>query len=148
MKKFWVDFIKRGLAFAWGGPVIICIIWLCLEKSGQLEALSVSTAVWEVLSCMLVAFIAAGISVIHQQEHLPLAMRTLIQMGVLYIDYLVIYLLNGWLSIDAIGIFSAIFFACFALIWLIILLVVKAQAKRFNARLAQRTDLQPPFTTI
>ena len=101
MKKFLKDFCKRGMAFAWGGPVIMAIIWLCLQASGTVSELTVNQVALGIFSTTIMAFIAAGISVVYQMENLPKPFAVLIQASVLYIDYLGIYLLNGWLPTDA-----------------------------------------------
>lgn len=135
MKKFLVEFIKRGCAFCWCGPVILCIVWGCIKASGAIEALDVDTVILGIISSIVVAFVAAGISAIHQLEQLPRSMAALIHMAVLYVDYLVIYLINGWLATDAIGIFTIIFFAGFAVIWLIIYLSIRKSVKKLNSNL-------------
>ena len=133
MKKFWMNFLKRGCMFAWGGPAVLCIVWACLRKAGVIESMDVDTAILAVISTMIVAFIAAGISVVHQMEQLPKGMAALIQMAVLYMDYLIIYLLNGWMPIKAIGIFTLIFVACFGIIWAIIYFTTKNSVDKINA---------------
>ena len=107
----------------------------CLKKAGVIETVEVDTAIFAVLSTIIVAFIAAGISVVHQMEHLPKGMAALIQMAVLYIDYLVVYLLNGWMPIKAIGIFTLIFAVCFGIIWAIIYFTTKNSVNKMNAQL-------------
>lgn len=133
MKNFWIEFLKRGSMSAWMGPVAVCIVWACLEKAGVMVPLDVHTVLMGVISGTIIAFIAAGINAIYQMEHIPLAMAILIHLAVLYLDYLVIYLLNDWLAVDKIGIFTLIFVASFALVWAIILLVTGHQTKRMNA---------------
>ena len=140
MKKFWNEFLLRGMMCAWFGPIIMCIIWICLYGAGVMETIAVTAVVREVLSSMLVAFIAAGITAIHKMEQLPLGMSMLIHMAVLYLDYLIIYLLNGWLKVSAIWIFSVIFVVGFGLIWFIIFLVNRRAVSRMNDRIAAREE--------
>jgi hypothetical protein len=83
------------------------------------------------------AFVAAGISVIHQTENVPKAFAALIQASVLYVDYLGFYLLNGWIPVGKIWIFTIIFVAVFAIIWLIIFLSVKAKVDKMNRLLGE-----------
>lgn len=137
MKKFWIEFIKRGMMAAWGGPAIVCIVWACLKAAGVVTVLDVDTVILAVLSSMLMTFVAAGISVVYQMEQLPKSMAALIQMTVLYVDYLVIYLINGWMPVKAIGIFTAIFVAIFAIIWAIIYLTIRNSVKKMNEKLNQ-----------
>lgn len=137
MKKIWVEFIKRGCLFAWGGPAILCIVWACLKGAGVVESIEVNTVILAVASSIIMAFIAAGISVVYQMEQLPKSIAALIQMSVLYIDYLVVYLINGWLPIGAIGFFTAGFVACFAIVWSIIFLTTKKAVKKLNSQLSE-----------
>ena len=83
------------------------------------------------------AFIAAGITAIYKVERLPLAAATMIQLAVLYADYILIYLFNGWLenSAFAIGIFTGIFIVGFAVIWYIILLVNRHKVAEMNRKM-------------
>lgn len=135
MKKFWIKFLQRGCMFAWGGPVILCVVWACLKKARVIESIEVDTAILAVISTLIVAFVAAGISVVHQMEQLPKSMAALIQMAVLYFDYLIIYLLNGWMPVKAIGIFTVIFAACFGITWAIIYLSTRHSVNKINAQL-------------
>ncbi len=135
MKKFWIAFMKRGMVAAWGGPAIVCIVWACIHAAGAIDTLEVDTVILGVLSSMLLAFVAAGISVVYQMEQLPRSMAVLIQMAVLYVDYLAIYLLNGWMPLKAIGFFTVVFLAIFAIVWAIIYLTTKISVHKLNERL-------------
>ena len=86
------------------------------------------------------AFFAAGITVVYQIEKLPLPIAILIQATVLYVDYISVYLINGWLknAVIPIAIFTGIFIVSFALIWFIVYAVTKRHTKRLNERLGQR----------
>ncbi|MBQ7765298.1 MAG: DUF3021 domain-containing protein [Lachnospiraceae bacterium] len=137
MKKFWIEFMKRGMVAAWGGPAIVCIVWACLKAAGVVTFIEVDTVILAVVSSMLMAFVAAGISVVYQMEQLPKGMAALIQMAVLYVDYLVIYLINGWMPLKAVGIFTIIFLVCFAIIWAIIYLSTRNSVKKMNEKLNQ-----------
>ena len=71
MKKFLKDFCVRGMAFAWSGPVIMAIVWLCLQAAGTVSELTVNQVVLGIFSTTIMAFVAAGISVVYQMENLP-----------------------------------------------------------------------------
>ena len=138
MKKFLKDFCKRGMAFAWGGPVIMAIIWLCLQASGTVSELTVNQVALGIFSTTIMAFIAAGISVVYQMENLPKPFAVLIQASVLYIDYMGIYLLNGWLPTDKIGMFTLIFVAAFAVIWVCIYIPTRIKVAKMNRMMSQQ----------
>ena len=132
MKGFVKEFLKRGMLFAWGGPAVVAFVWLCLDRSGELTAFSVSEAVLGVYSSILLAFVAAGVTVVYQIEQLPKPMAGLIHLGVLYVDYLVVYLLNGWIEPRLVAAFTCIFVAGFALIWCVVYLAVRRNVKKRN----------------
>ena len=135
MNKHVKDFCKRGLIAAWGGPVIMAIVWLCLKTAGVVETLTVEQAVLRIFSTTVMVFIAAGVSIVYQIETLPKSTAALIQMAVLYIDYMGIYLLNGWLPAERIGAFTLIFIAAFAVIWLIIYVSIRMKVTRINQKM-------------
>lgn len=139
MKKYVLEFLKRGLAAAAGGPVILAIIYYILGAIGVVTALTPNEVCTGILSVTLMAFIIAGISMIYTVEQLPLPFAILIHAAVLYLDYLLVYLLNRWIprNRQAIGIFTAIFAAGFALIWVIIYLCIRQNTKRLNAKMKQ-----------
>ena len=139
MKKYILEFCKRGMMFAWGGPAITGIIWYSLFKAGKIESLSPSEALIGILSTSLLAFIAAGISIVHQMEALPKGIAALIQGSVLYIDYLAIYIINGWLGLEKIGIFTLFFFVGFAIIWLSIYIPNKIKVDKMNKMLSSNS---------
>ena len=132
MKKFIKEFCVRGMMFAWGGPVIMAVVWLCLKASGVLRELSVGQAALGIFSTTLMAFVAAGISVVYQMENLPKPFAGLIQASVLYIDYLGIYLLNGWVPVNKIGVFTLIFVGGFVLIWSSIYIPIRVKVAKMN----------------
>ena len=136
-KQFWKDFLHRGLLAAAGGPVILAIIYGILGATGTVSSLSPSEVCTGILSITLMAFIAAGITAVYQMEQLPLPGTIAIHAVVLYLDYLIMYLLNRWIPRDltALGIFTAIFFGGFALVWLIIYQFVKRDTERVNQKM-------------
>lgn len=133
------EFFRRGMLFAWGGPAVVAIVWLILGKTGQLEALRVQEAVLGVLSSTVLAFVAAGITVVYQVEQLPKPMAGLIHLAVLYVDYLTVYLLNGWIAPRVIAAFTAVFTAGFLLIWAVVYLTVSRSVKKMN-RLVEKKE--------
>ncbi len=134
MKKFWKEFLLRGLTSAAGGPVVLAVIYGILGATGTAESLSPSEVCMGILSITLLAFIAAGMTAIYRNEQLPLSIMILLHGGALYITYILTYLINGWLqnSLVPILVFTGIFVAGYALVWLIIYLVIKAKAEKLN----------------
>lgn len=134
MKKFWKEFLLRGLLCAGGGPIVLAVIYGILGATGAVVAFSPMEVCMGILTITLLAFIAAGMTAIYQIEQLPLSMMILLHGGALYIAYILTYLINGWLqkSLLPILVFSGIFVAGYALIWLIIYCVEKAKAEKLN----------------
>ena len=134
MKKFWKEFMLRGLICAGGGPVVLGIIYGILGATGVVEAISPASVCLAILSITLLGFVAAGMTAIYQMEQLPLPIMILLHGGALYLAYIVTYLMNGWLqhSLVSILIFTGIFLAGYGLIWCIIYWVERAKAKRLN----------------
>lgn len=137
MKKYTIEFLKRGLLFSAGGPIVLAIVYACLGAAGAVTAFSPTEVSSGIFSTVLMAFIAAGITVVYQIEELPLAMKILIHGGVLYLDYLVMYLLNSWIprNMTGIGIFTAIFVVGYAVIWLLIYLSIRSKTEHINKKL-------------
>lgn len=134
MKKFLKDFLLRGLICASGGPIILAILYGILGATGAVEAFSPGEVCLGIVTITLLAFIAAGMTAIYQMEQLPLPIMILLHGGALYIAYILTYLINGWLqnSLTPILVFTVVFFAGYALIWLIVYLVEKAKADKLN----------------
>ena len=137
MKKYMLEFLKRGLICAAGGPLILAIIYAILAAEGVTDPLSPAEVSMSIISVTVMAFIAAGITMVYQIEQLPLPCAILIHGGVLYADYLLMYILNRWIprNWQAIGIFTAIFAAGYALTWLVIYLTIRAKTERINQKL-------------
>ena len=137
MKKYVWEFVKRGLMSAAGGPVILAIIYGILGATDTVAALRPGEVCLGILSITLMAFIAAGITMIYTVESLPLLSAILIHAGVLYADYLMVYLLNRWIPRNgqAIGAFTAIFAAGYALVWLVIYLCSRKRIQQLNEKI-------------
>lgn len=134
MKKFLKQFLFRGLICSSGGPVVLAIIYGVLAATGTAEAVSPAEVSLGILTITLLAFIAAGMTAIYRMEQLPLPIMILLHGGALYVTYIVTYLLNGWLqnSLIPILVFTGIFLASYALIWLIIYRIEKSKAEKLN----------------
>ena len=137
MKKFWKEFLLRGLICAAGGPLVLATIYGILGATGTVEYFSPTEVCMGIVTITLLAFIAAGMTAIYQMEQLPLPTMILLHGGALYLAYILTYLLNGWLlnQLTSILIFTGIFIASYALIWLIIYCVERSKAEKLNKML-------------
>ena len=137
MKKFLSDFFLRGLVAAAFGPPVLAIIYWILGVTGAVESFPPNEVALGILTIELLALMVGGMTTIYQQEQLPLASAILIHGGVLYLTYIFIYLINGWLQrqLMPILVFSVIFVTGYALIWLFIYLFNKHRTKKINQNL-------------
>lgn len=134
MKRFILDFLRRGSIAAGVGPIVLAVVYLILQASGEIEALTLTEVCIGIFSLTALAFIAGGMNAVYQIERLPLVTAILIHGVVLYIGYLCTYLVNDWLKPDTIAIiiFSAIFAVGFLVIWAIIYSIIRRNTKKLN----------------
>ncbi len=137
MKTYLKEACKRGLMAAVGGPLIVAIVYWILGATGTVASLSPKQIAFEILCSALLAFIAAGCSVIYTIERLPLFHATLIHALVLYADYIGFYLLCGWLTsaLTPILIFTLCYFSGYAIIWLCVYLSIRRKIHQLNTAL-------------
>ena len=140
MKKFVIEFLRRGLIASGIGPIVLAIVYLILQQTAAVETLSVNQVCIGIFSITALAFIAGGMNAIYQIERLPLMVAILIHGGILYISYLVTYLLNDWLDFGALPIivFSAVFVVGYIVIWAIIYSIIKKNTDKLNKMLKQK----------
>lgn len=143
MKKFVLEFLRRGLIACGIGPIILAIVYLILQQTAAVETLSVNQVCIGIFSITALSFIAGGMNAIYQIEQLPLMVGIFVHGGVLYLSYLGTYLLNNWLDFGAIPIivFSAIFVVGYILIWAIVYLIIKRNTAKLNKMLNQKQQL-------
>lgn len=135
MKQYAAEFMKRGLMASAGGPVVVVIVYKILKECGVMSVMPVDEVFLGVLTSVLLAFVAGGVSVVYQIEKLPILLATLIHLAVLFADYLIIYFVNGWIDTGKILLFTGIFVVGYAVIWLIVMAGVKAKVKKLNQKL-------------
>ena len=140
MKKFVLEFLRRGLIASGIGPIVLAIVYLILQQTAAVETLSVNQVCIGIFSITALALIAGGMNAIYQIERLPLMVAILIHGGILYIGYLVTYLLNDWIDFGALPIivFSAVFVVGYIVIWAIIYSIIKRKTAKLNKMLKQK----------
>ena len=139
MKRYILEFFRRGLC-AWGlGPLVLAVLYLFLP----VEVLTAREVSLGIFSLSALAFLAGGMNVIYQIERLPLMAAIGIHGGVLYAGYLGTYLLNGWLAWGRLPIlvFSGIFAAGYLAIWAVIYAIMRRSTERVNALLRQKQQM-------
>ena len=140
MKKFFLEFARRGVIVFGFGPIVLAVLYLILQKLAVIESLSATEVCIGIFSLSVLAFIAGGMNAIYQIERLPLMTAVLIHGLVLYVCYLLTYLLNGWLQQGAapILVFSGVFVVGYFAIWAIIYAIIKKKTQRLNEQLQQK----------
>ena len=140
MKKFVLDFLRRGLIACGLGPVVLAVVYLIVEQTARVTVLSVDQVCVGIFSLTGLAFVAGGMNAVYRIERLPLMAAILLHGGVLYAGYLATYLLNDWLewSLTPVVVFSAIFVVGYLVIWAVIYSVTKRNTNKLNARLREK----------
>jgi len=134
MKKYVLEFWRRGLVAFGFGPIVLAVLYLILQANGVLQTLTVNQVCLGIFSLSVLAFVAGGMNVVYQIERLPLMVAILIHGGVLYISYLATYLLNDWLEwgVTPVLVFSGIFIVGYLAIWAIIYSIIKRNTEKIN----------------
>ena len=140
MKKFVLEFVRRGFIATGLGPIVLAIVYLILKQSAAIDALTVNQVCIGIFSLSALAFIAGGMNAIYQVERLPLMTAILIHGSVLYIGYLGTYLLNDWLDFGIIPIivFTAVFVVGYIVIWAIIYSIIRRNTAKLNELLKKK----------
>jgi hypothetical protein len=139
MKRYILDFMRRGITACGFGPLILAVIYLILRQNGIVQMLTVEEVCLGIFTLSALAFIAGGMNFLYQIERLPLMVAILIHGGVLYIGYLATYLVNGWLEkgVVQILVFSGIFVLGYLAIWAVIYAIIRHRTAQLNAILKQ-----------
>ena len=142
MKRYILDFLRRGLAAMGFGPMVLAVLYLLLP----VEALTAREVILGIFSLSALAFLAGGLNVLYQIERLPLMAAIGIHGGVLYAGYLATYLLNGWLDWGRLPVlvFTAIFAVGYLAIWAVIYAIMRRSTARVNALLKRRQRSEKP----
>ena len=140
MKKYILNFLRRGLVACGFGPLILAVLYLILHQNAVIQTLTVEQVCIGIFSLWALAFVAGGMNVVYQMERLPLMVAILIHGGVLYIAYLATYLSNGWLEMGSIPIlvFTGIFVVGYLVIWAVIYTIVRRNTRQVNEMLKKK----------
>ena len=140
MKKFVLEFLRRGLTACGLGPMVLAVSYLILRQFAAVDMLTVDQVCTGIFSLTSLAFVAGGMNAIYQIEQFPLIIAILLHGTILYISYLVTYLLNDWLEWGAVSIivFSAIFVIGYLVIWAVIYSIIKRNTAMLNEGLKKR----------
>lgn len=142
IKKYYKDFLMRGLTVMGGGPIVLAIIYTILELCGVEVILNGYQVALGIITITVLAFVAAGVTVVYQIEELPLVKAIALHGIVLYIAYAVVFLVNGWLKEGYIPflVFTVIFIVGYFAVWGIVYLVIKKSTEKINVKIAEKTE--------
>lgn len=137
MNKYVKKFLFRGLVFGGFGPIITGVVFAILE--GTLDDFSINgyQIMLAVISTYLLAFLQAGASVFNQIEGWPVAKSLVCHFSTLYVAYVATYAVNTWIPFEPIAllIFTGVFVAVYALVWLVVVISLKSAEKKLNKKL-------------
>lgn len=144
MKKYILEFSRRGLTASGFGPIVLAILYLILHRQGILQTLTVNQVCTGIVSLFILAFIAGGMNSIYQIERLPLMVAILIHGSVLYVSYLATYLVNGWLKwgTTPVLVFSGIFVFGYLVVWAVIYSITKKKTNQLNEMLKHKQQTE------
>ena len=137
MNRYLKSFLQRGLIFGGFGPIISGVVYLVLDRCVPHVAVSGTDLFVIILSTYLLAFIHAGASIFNQIDHWPIAKSLLCHFGSLYAAYLLCYMINRWIAFELsiVLIFTAVFVAGYAVVWLTVFIVTKITEKKLNDKI-------------
>ena len=142
MKKFFSEFLRRGLIACGFGPIVLAIVYMILHLTANVQMLTVNQVCIGIFSITILAFIAGGMNAVYQIEQLPLMVAIFIHGIVLYISYLATYIINNWLEwrLTPILVFTGIFIVAYFVIWAIIYSVIRRNIKQLNKVLKEKQE--------
>ena len=140
MKRFILDFFRRGIIACGFGPIVLAALYLILHYKGLIDTLTVNQVCTGIFSITALAFTAGGMNAVYRIERLPLMWAISIHGIILYFSYLGVYLINDWIDwgLNSILVFSGIFVAGYLVIWAIIYYVTKRNTKKLNEMLKEK----------
>lgn len=142
MRKYILEFFRRGLVASGFGPIVLAILYLILKHQNVIDVLTVEEVCLGIFSLSALAFIAGGMNVVYQIEKLPLMIAIFIHGFVLYISYLITYIVNKWLEWGSTPIlaFTCIFIFGYLMIWAIIYFITKRNTDKLNEILKNKNN--------
>jgi hypothetical protein len=134
MKRFILEFLRRGFYSFGFGPIILALLYLILYYNGVIDSLHPERVFIGMISISILAFTAGGMNAVYQIEKLRLMPAILIHGIVLYLSYLATYLVNGWLELGTgpILVFSGIFIVGYVVIWAVVYSVIRRNTVKIN----------------
>ncbi len=136
MKKYVIEFLKRGLVFGGFGPIIMGIVFYVISLSNNIS-FSGGEVLLAIISTYLLAFIQAGASVFNQIESWSILKSLTFHLASIYLAYLSCYLINSWIPFHwfVVLIFTLVFLVTYFIIWFVVYFIVRKTTKNLNEKL-------------
>ena len=136
LKKYFKDFLLRGLVSMGFGPIVLSIIYGILGLCGVVDKLAVNEVVSGFLSITVLSFLCGGMTVVYQIEEIGISKAITLHGIALYVAYAVVYITNNWLKDGIIPflVFTSIFVVGYALVWIVIYLITKRETDNINKK--------------
>ena len=137
LKKYFKDFLLRGLVAMGFGPIVLSIVYGILGICGVVDKLATSEVVLGFLSITSLAFLCGSMTVVYKIEEIGISKAITLHGISLYIAYAVVYISNNWLKDGFVSflVFTAIFVVGYALVWLLIYLITKKRTDSINKKI-------------
>lgn len=137
LKKYFKDFLLRGLVSMGFGPIILSIVYGIFGLCRVVDKLAVNDVVLGFLSITALAFLCGGMTVVYQIEEIGISKAITLHGIALYVAYAVVYITNNWLKDGLIPflVFTVIFVIGYALVWLVIYLITKRGTDSLNKKI-------------
>ena len=137
LKKYFKDFLLRGLVSMGFGPIVLSIVYGILGLCGVVDKLAVNDVVLGFLSITVLAFLCGGMTVVYQIEEIGISKAITLHGIALYVAYAVVYITNNWLKdgLTPFLVFTVIFVVGYALVWLVIYLITKRGTDNINKKI-------------
>ena len=142
MNQYVKEFLKRGLLFSGFGPIVVGIVYLCIEGSGVDLKLTATIVFLAIITTYIIAFVQAGSTVFNQIESWPKAKSLFFQMTSIYVVYMGGYLINNWIpfKLQVVIIFTSVYVITFLSVWLTVYFITKNVSKKLNDKLNENLE--------
>ena len=134
IKKYYKDFVHRGLVGMGFGPIVLAVVYAILGTVGVIDSLSTDEVALGIISNTILAFLCGAVTQVYHIEELAISKAITVHGIFIYIAYVTVYIVNDWLADGIVPfiIFSLIFIVGYILIWCIIYFITKRCTDKLN----------------
>ena len=137
MNNYLKSFLHRGVIFAGFGPIVLGIVFWCIELCGVELKLGGSELLLAIFSTYVLAFVQAGASVFNQIEEWPITKSLFCHFSLLFVIYSITYIMNRWIPFEPLMLlfFCLVFTLSYFAIWFTVYLLTRSHTKKLNSKL-------------